>query len=121
MQIENFSKIIFLGHESNDLYLPTLGGPRHDCQSNMDAELPVFRILHPKPCARNKYPIWGVFCAHTGLGVKSGIMVVWPLYFAGRLVFSHIIWRHTTHWCVITLKLMSSRFSALWINAKIWH
>ena len=65
MKIENFSKILFHGHMSNNLYLPALGAPRHDCQRNMVAERPVFRILHPKPCARNTYPILGcVLRAH---------------------------------------------------------
>ena len=65
MEIENFSKIIFPVHESNNLYLPALGAPRHDCQQNMGAERPVFRILHPKPCAHNTYAILGyVLCAH---------------------------------------------------------
>ena len=59
MQIENFSKIFFPGYEPSNLYLVTLEGPRHDCQRNMVAELPVFRIRQSKPCARNKYPILG--------------------------------------------------------------
>ena len=58
-QSENFIKIFFSVFSTNNLQPLPLGLPRHDCQSNMDAELPVFRILHPKPCARNKYPILG--------------------------------------------------------------
>ena len=65
MKIENFSKIFFLGDRPYNLYLPAPGGSGHDCQRNMVAELPVLRILHAKPCARNKYPILGyVLCAH---------------------------------------------------------
>ena len=65
MKIENFSKILFHGHMSNNLYLPALRAPRHDCQRNMGAELPVLHILHPKPCAHNTYAILGyVLCAH---------------------------------------------------------
>ena len=70
MQIEKFRKIFFLGYEPNNLYLAALGAPRHDCQSNMDAELPVFRILHPKPCARNKYPILGCVVRTHGFECK---------------------------------------------------
>ena len=44
MKIEKFNKIIFLSHETNNLYAISLGAPRHDCQRNMVAELPVLRI-----------------------------------------------------------------------------
>ena len=65
MKIEKFSKIIFREHKTNNLYTLPLGAPRHNCRRNMDAELPVLRILHPKPCARKTYAILGyVLCAH---------------------------------------------------------
>ena len=70
MQIENFRKIFFLGDEPNNLYLVALGATRHDCQRNMVAELPVFRIWQSKPCARIKYPILGCFLCTHGFGCQ---------------------------------------------------
>ena len=71
---------------------------------------------------RSKYiPFWGMFCARTGLGEKFEIMVVQPLYFAGRPVFCHKIGRHIKSWCqrTGTEKSMLSQFSGLWINTTI--
>ena len=65
MKIEKFSKIFFLEHKTNNIHTLLLGAPRHDCRRNMDAELPVLRILHPKPCVHNTYAILGyVLRAH---------------------------------------------------------
>ena len=70
MQIEKFRKIFFLGYEPNNLYLAALGAPRHVCQRNMIAELPVFRIWQSKPCARIKYPILGCVLRTHGFGCQ---------------------------------------------------
>ena len=70
MKIEKFSKIIFRGHKTNNLYTLPLGAPRHDCQRNMVAELPVFRIWQSKPCARIKYPILGCVLRTHGFGCQ---------------------------------------------------
>ena len=50
-------------------------------------------------------PIWGVLCAHTGLGGKFEIMVVQPPYFAGRLVFYYAIGEYIARWCERTKKI----------------
>ena len=123
MQIEKFRKIFFLGYEPNNLYLAALGAPRHVCQRNMITELPVFRIWQSKPCARIKYPILGcVLHTHgSGCQIRNNGRLAPIFRRQANLVFCHIIWRHITHWCVNTQKLMPSRFLAPWINARIWH
>ena len=120
-QSENFIKI-FLVYLVPTTYSPSPQGFLDTIARAIWTLNSQYFVFYTQNRARaTNTPFWGVFCAHTGLSVKSGIMVVWPPYFAGRLVFSHIIWRHITHRCVITQKLMPSRFSALWINARIWH
>ena len=81
MKIENFGKIFFLGNGPYNLYLPALGAPGHDCQRNMVAELPVFRIWQSKPCARIKYPILGCVLRTHGFGCKMrNIMNLAPIF-----------------------------------------
>ena len=80
-QSEIFIKIFFIIFSTNNLQPLPLGPPRHDCQSNMDAELPVFRILHSKPCARNIYPILGCVLRTHGFGCKMrNIMNLAPIF-----------------------------------------
>ena len=59
MRFENFIKLIFIWSTTNNLYPLPIRSPSHDCQSNMGAELPAFRIYHPKPCSRKIHVILG--------------------------------------------------------------
>ena len=103
-------------------YSPSPQGPLDTIACAIWALNSQYFVFATQNSVRAKHtPFWGVFCAHTGLGGKSGIMVVQPPYFAGRLVFYYVIGGHTTRRCVSTKKLILSRFSALWNNATIWH
>ena len=114
-------KLIYFWSDNNNLYPRPLGVSRHDYHSNMDAELPVFHICHPKPCWRKTHPILGcILCKH-GFTCKirnngnsapifrgqSGVLL------CNRASYHLLVCEHK--------KSMTSRFPGLWNNAKIWH
>ena len=70
VRFENFSKLIFIWSDINNLYALAIGAPRHACQRNMGAELPVFRIFHPKPCWHQTHPILGCILLKHGFAWK---------------------------------------------------
>lgn len=56
---------IFLFSHINAWYAPQLHDKILVCLQNMGAELPLFRIFHPNPCAIKTHPKMGcVLCAH---------------------------------------------------------
>ena len=77
VKIENFSKLFFFGPGINNLYPLPLGAPRYDCQRNMIAERPIFRIYHPKTCALKTYAILACNLSAHGFG--------WKFWFDGNL------------------------------------
>ena len=78
-----------------------------------------FLFLMQTRVSKKNTPKWDVFCANTVLDAKYEILGVQLPYFAGSRVFCYQIGRHTTCWCSNTQKSTLSRFSPLWINAKI--
>ena len=61
---------IFVCSNTNRWYAAQLNNKIHDCQRNMGAELPLFRILHTNPCVYKTHAkIAYVFLTH-GFGCK---------------------------------------------------
>ena len=65
----------FILFGTNNLYPIPLGVCIYDCQSNMRAELPVFRLEHPKLCWRKHTPI--LACALSAHGCVWKIWSGW--------------------------------------------
>ena len=59
---------IFLLSHTNAWYAPQLHNKILDCLQNMGAELPLFRIFHPNPCARKTHPQMGCVLREHGFG-----------------------------------------------------
>jgi len=119
-KIENFIKFIFWLSYNINLYPLPLGGPWHDCQRNMGPQLPVERILEPKPCWRKHAKI-GVCCASTVWGPKYVLLGIPAPYFGAGLVFYNIIWANAPYCTKISKKMSWRQFSASWNNAKFRH
>ena len=59
---------IFLFSHTNARYTPQLHNKILACLQNMGAELPLFRIFHPNPCARKTPPQMGCVLCEYGFG-----------------------------------------------------
>ena len=87
----------------------------------MRAEIPVFRLEHPKRCWHKHTVNFGMVWSHMGVDGKLDLGGVQPPYFAGNLVLTCSNSQYAPCWCLTKTKTMSSRFSPSQTWSQIWR